>query len=770
MKKVFYIFAFAFSLSAFPVFSYEYASDAFVISGSSVRSLIDENCASVSGGVLKTVYDGREYTRNVKKCSQVHTGDELVDYFTEMALEETELNINKNGVFAAGANWPTAWTRDMSYAVSLSLSFLFPETVEKSLESRVENGFILQDTGSGGSYPVSTDRIVWGSAAYEYALVKQDDAYFQKVYNVITNTINYDYNVNYDSRFQLFRGETSFLDWREQTYPRWMDSIYIAESCALGTNVLYYSAMKNAASIAERFNRDEEALLWNSRAESLRNAIISHFWISEKKYFGAYLISNIDTVLYQGYETLGESLAVLYDVADNCDFLSIINAVKPGKLGMSVVAPQLSAVPSYHNDAVWPFVQGFRGLAAKKAGDAAVCENEFAAMLYCAAMFRSFKENYVASKCTEDTQTNSDRQLWSDAAFLAYIYRILCGIEPRSDGIAVSPLVFDSFTDGITAKGVSIGNTVLNLHISGNGGTVVSFMVNGKTVPNDYVIPYNSGTVSVEICVEKSQLYKNSYAAAKEKTFAFNADDVQPAVPLASVSMEKNKAFISWKQKNADGFTVMKDGAVFAKTTDRSITVRGGKNAAVYSVTAVSSDSVPVLPGTFVRVESAANTVLLEAENADVSGGFIAQEDSLDPVKAAVSYDLEKVVSNYGKYVKEWGAEEGDFITFTFNAKKDGLYAIDFRFKNGHGPVNTGEKCAVRAVLADGELVRRIAFPQQGGWASWAFSAPVTVRLSKGTHAITLASDSFCYTQHHKLNDIYVDLVRVSRIEPIESR
>ena len=160
----------------------------------------------------------------------------------------------------------------------------------------------------------------------------------------------------------------------------------------------------------------------------------------------------------------------------------------------------------------------------------------------------------------------------------------------------------------------------------------------------------------------------------------FNSDDFQPAVPLASVSMEKNKSFISWKQKNADGFTVMKDGAVFAKTLERSLAVRARENAAVYSVSAVSSGSVPVLPGTFVRVESAANTVLLEAENADVRGGFIAQEDSLEPVKAAVSYDLEKVVSNYGKYVKEWGAEEGDFITFTFTIKKNGLYGMGFRF------------------------------------------------------------------------------------------
>ena len=47
---------------------------------------------------------------------------------------------------------------------------------------------------------------------------------------------------------------------------------------------------------------------------------------------------------------------------------SALNAVKPNQFGMSVVAPQLAKVPSYQNDAVWPFVQAYRGLALKKAG------------------------------------------------------------------------------------------------------------------------------------------------------------------------------------------------------------------------------------------------------------------------------------------------------------------------------------------------------------------------------------------------------------------
>ena len=88
---------------------------------------------------------------------------------------------------------------------------------------------------------------------------------------------------------------------------------------------------------------------------------------------------------------------------------------------------------------VWPFVQGYRGLAAKKAKNAYLCEYEFATMIYCATLFRTFKENYVASTYSPKTQTNSDRQLWSDAGWLSYIYKILFGIDFVDSGIKISP-------------------------------------------------------------------------------------------------------------------------------------------------------------------------------------------------------------------------------------------------------------------------------------------------------------------------------------------
>ena len=161
MKKI--IFSVSLLLTSFMLFAYEFKTDSFEITKNKVVSLTDKNSAYVEGNNLVSTYEGTTYQRKVvyNNGPVVKTNDSIVDYLTQMAMEETVANITKDGVFSAGANWPTAWTRDMSYAIDLSLAFLFPQTVEKSLASRVEDNIILQDTGSGGSYPVSTDRVVW---------------------------------------------------------------------------------------------------------------------------------------------------------------------------------------------------------------------------------------------------------------------------------------------------------------------------------------------------------------------------------------------------------------------------------------------------------------------------------------------------------------------------------------------------------------------------------------------------------------------------------
>ncbi len=698
----------------------------------------------------------------------VKTGDPQIDSLVVLAQNEVQKNIRSDGTFCAGAKWPTAWTRDMSYSIDLSLSFLFPEAVEKSLASRIENGMILQDTGSGGSWPVSTDRITWITAAYDYALYKQSPEYFEKVYYVAKKTLTKDYNVNFDGQNGLFRGESSFLDWREQTYPRWAANEYIAESYALGTNMMYYSALKKTAALSKKTGKPaEENELWESRAESLKQAILKNFWLPEKKYFASILLKDIDIYSYHGYETLGESLGVLLGVAPKDSYKNVLGAVKPQDYGLSVVAPQLAGIPSYHNDAVWPFVQGYRGLACKKASDAFNAEKEFISMIQAAKKFGTFKENYVASSFSPDTQTNSDRQLWSDAGFLAYIYRILFGLDFTETGIAVKPFVFSSLKDGIELKNLTFAGNTISIQIKGSGDTVAKYLLNGKNVASDYVIPYSkAGIYNVQIELEESDDFKSSYRTENQVKPWFNADTVAPVIPNVRVDADGKTTEVSYKPKNNGGWKIITDGTEKTGQENKVLLKPAGTIIVTkaFALTEDKNPDIPLFPSKSVRGENTKNTVFYEAEKAEYNGGVVCYDETDVPVTAKISEELQKTEANTGSFIKEFGKTDGEYIEFTLKIKKSGDYAVDFRFKNGHGPVNTGEKCAVLAISADGKLIRRLAFPQQGSWSTWSFTAPTVIHLEKGTHKIRLFTDEWCRTQHEVFNYVHLDLMRTAHI------
>ncbi len=84
--------------------------------------------------------------------------------------------------FETGEKWHYVWTRDLSYAADLGLAMLDPLRVMNSLDFKLstlragvvkapqvagsDDGLqIIQDTGSGGSWPVSTDRVSWAFGA-----------------------------------------------------------------------------------------------------------------------------------------------------------------------------------------------------------------------------------------------------------------------------------------------------------------------------------------------------------------------------------------------------------------------------------------------------------------------------------------------------------------------------------------------------------------------------------------------------------------------------
>ncbi len=67
-----------------------------------------------------------------------------------------------------------------------------------------------------------------------------DKDWLLEAYGIIKNSIDDDLKNVYDNITGMVRGESSFLDWREQTYPKWMQPADIFESENLGTNAVHY--------------------------------------------------------------------------------------------------------------------------------------------------------------------------------------------------------------------------------------------------------------------------------------------------------------------------------------------------------------------------------------------------------------------------------------------------------------------------------------------------------------------------------------------------
>jgi hypothetical protein len=208
----------------------------------------------------------------------LRSGHDMFDALYALALEEVRENsvdsiedgafnggapvaCPAGGCFETGRLWTYVWTRDTAYAVLLGLGLLDPQRAKNSLEFKLSERRgggdlqIVQDTGTGGSYPISSDRVVWAMGAWE--LLKfldgaERSAFVDRAYEAMANTADHDRAVVFDPADGLYRGEQSFLDWREQSYPGWTatDTVQIGMSKSLSTNVGHYHLLSVTARLA----------------------------------------------------------------------------------------------------------------------------------------------------------------------------------------------------------------------------------------------------------------------------------------------------------------------------------------------------------------------------------------------------------------------------------------------------------------------------------------------------------------------------------------
>ena len=676
--------------------------------------------------------------KDISAFPQLTSQGLLENAIYNMSVEEMEKAIEKDSTLRTGVEWPGVWTRDVSYSILLSMAYMQPKVSQNSLMRKVNgNGRIIQDTGTGGAWPVSTDRMIWVVAAWEIYKVTGDRNWLKKVYPIIKNSIEDDKMVAHDKATGLVKGESSFLDWREQTYPRWMQPADIYSSKNLGTNAVHYRALTVAGRMAELMNDKLSGQKYHEIAESIKSSINSHFWIPEKNYYGQYLYGRNYEILSPRSEALGEALTVVFDIADPARQKQVVEHTPVVDYGIPCIYPQITDIPPYHNNAIWPFVQTYWLWAGAKTGNEKSVLHSIASIYRASAMFLTNKENFVADNGDfAGTEINSSNMLWSLSGNISIIHKVLFGFRFQETSLKFQPFVPKVMSGARELRNFKYRKAILDIKLTGFGNRIKTFVLDGKLLQQPVVPATLLGKHKVQIILANNE-FENQPINLVENKFT----------PVAPLVMNDNGK-LTWMQvAGAKQYRILKDAKNWKTTTEVSVDV----------------------PTT----ESGEFQVIAIGNNGFES--FASEPNQIYPISNTDIIELEKFISpstfpclNFsGSGFVEISKTLNRNITLNFEVVADGLYAINWKYANGNGPINTENKCAIRTLFIDKIRLGAQVFPHRGTseWSNWGFSNAIKVNLKKGKHTVNLKFMPENENMNIEINQAMLDYLRIVKLD-----
>lgn len=653
---------------------------------------------------------------NLSKYPILTSSNRLHNAIYNMGLDEMVNNVEPDTTLRTGKEWAGVWTRDVSYSIILSMAYLQPEASKVSLMQKVNSrGCIIQDTGSGGAWPISSDRMIWSVAAYELYKVTGDREWLEYIYPIIVNSVSDDIKTLYGES-GLVRGETSFIDWREQSYPKWMQTVDIYNSESLSTSVVHYKTFRILADIARDLGRKKESETYLSQAQKLKNAINKYLWLDDKGYYAMYRYGRNSLITNPRVETLGESLAILFDVASPERGKSITenNPITP--YGVGVFYPQIKDMTAYHNNALWPFVASYWALANAKVKNEEGTLQAIGSVFRPAALFATNKENFNLDNGDIATELNSSNMLWSLSGNLAITYRILFGIHFETDGLRFEPFIPKKLSDSRSLTNFHYRNANLNITIEGYGDRIKSFIVNGKET-EPFIPAKSKGLLNIRIVMENNDIVPMNV------TMASNLKS--PLTPVSRLVELNGSLFMEWNPiEYIGGYKILRNGKTVAVTNNTNYLI---EEYGEYQVIGFDGNGI----------ESFASEPIMYFPTKVVDFDI----ENIDMKSVEISYKpLQPVVGYLGK-----GFVETDHLSGNANVEvtvpEDGNYLLAVRYANGNGPINTENKAAIRTLKVDGVKVGVIVMPQRGtgNWNDWGNSNYIRSTLTKGKHTICIS-------------------------------
>lgn len=742
--------------------------------------------------------DKRVEFRESPQHARLRTGNLLFDGLYALAVHEAlqnsvpQIRDGSYGhgqplalrAFETGRLWNYVWTRDLSYAAHLALAGFDPERAASSLlfkasalKPSVSGGFphqIIQDTGSGGSYPVSTDRVVWAMGASEllkYLPDSRQHGFLRQIYPFLRDTLEQDRRLVFDPADGLYRGEQSFLDWREQTYPFWTRNnvLPIAMSKALSVNAANHFALRTTAEWAGKLGRAGEQKRYAQWAAQLKLAINRRFWDADAGLYSTYLLADEGSqVRAHRYDLLGETLVVLLGVAPDDRAREILRRYPTGRYGPPVVWPEERALPIYHNHAIWPFVTAYWIKAARRVNDAEAVDRGVASLMRGAAFNLSNMENldagtgkaWAGNGPLQGPVINSQRQLWSVAGYLSMVQDVVFGLETSWDGIRFLPFITARLRGETFAEASVLqlhdfryrGKTItVRVHLprpmsprsvkaTGEGACrIARIALNGKRIGTRFVA---AATLPARntwdiFLAEPDTGTQNSRPALRGFDERAGFAPPQPEwedVGQRGITLENGLPTLHYRHADLAGvtFNIYRDGQLCVTGVRATRwTDRRGKSGAIhfYNIEAIdqkTGNASHLTPTRFHKAEQ--DEQIIGAKQMENRGGSLIE----------------------GHHFENWGQIDHELRLNGFSTGRTGRYLIRVAYSNGAGPISSGITCAVkkleirragsRTPVASGYLI----MPHSGDWKRFDFSSSVGADLKAGEkYSLRICEDEY---------------------------
>lgn len=685
------------------------------------RKVVDgkNHAEFVADNALTSTLDQRKWLQNVLTNNYPQFNCDIMGSNTlyNLSLEELTNLWNKDNYWQANANQPTAKTHNLGYSSLLSLALIDPQAAQNSLMKRVSQGRIIQDDGTGGSWPVTTDRAVWVLGAWEVYLATGDKDWLKQSYEVVRHSLSQDEAMIYDHTTGLVYGEASLPYCRKEVYPAWMQPADIAQSECLSNNALFFRANEIASRMAQLCGDGGVASHFKQVADAIKEGINNYLWIESAGYYGQYLYGRVNKTVSTRSETLGEALCIIFGIADAQRAQRIVNSIPSSPYGMTCFNPQIPDIYTLHNNAIWPHTQAYWLWASALTRCPQAVTHGLASVYRTTALMATNMENTDATTGTCNTAYNSGSALLSVAANLSIPLRVFAGINMNEEGITLQPLVPKGWMSKKQLTNLKYRKAILDITIQGYGDRVSAFYIDGKKLKEPFVSSSMNGRHSVRIVMN------DQFSRYDEHTV--EPVNYSPHTPIAWLD---GATRMSWQQvQGVKEYKILRNGSSIAIQPESNIEgnyydIPVEEGFAEYQVIAVDS----------LGVESFASEPLVRFGISNVRHYDMTAFAEPTTLKSCQGYS--------GNGAIEITSTSNTRIDLRINVPADGTYLIDFRYSNGTGSPTSGNSCASRMLWYNGRRVGNVVFPQRGKdlWSNWGYSTPVVLKLKQGEQSLVL--------------------------------